>query len=85
MYFLHNRRGTHAKILWHDGRGYCLLYRRWDRGVFRIVHPPSHQPELDMEELLRLAPHWPRPRVLELAPKYYLQTRERSTIGTGLS
>lgn len=34
-------------------------------------------PELYMEELLRLAPHWPRPRVLELAPKYYLQTRER--------
>lgn len=36
MYFFHNRRGTHAKILWHDGRGYCLLYRRLDRGVFRI-------------------------------------------------
>ncbi|MEJ7813527.1 MAG: IS66 family transposase, partial [Gemmatimonadaceae bacterium] len=33
-------------------------------------------PELYMEELLRLAPHWPKPRVLELAPKYYLHTRE---------
>jgi transposase len=36
MYFFHNRRGTHAKILWHDRRGYCLLYKRLDRGVFRI-------------------------------------------------
>jgi len=27
----HNRRRTHAKLLWHDGRGYC------DRGrTFRI-------------------------------------------------
>jgi transposase len=34
-------------------------------------------PELYMEELLRLAPHWPKPRVLELAPKYWLRTRER--------
>ena len=27
---------THAKILWHDGRGYYLLYRRLDRGTCRI-------------------------------------------------
>jgi transposase len=32
----HNRRGTHLKLLWHDGRGYCLLYKRLDRGTFRI-------------------------------------------------
>jgi transposase len=36
LYFFHNRRGTHAKILWHDGSGYCLLYKRLDRGVYRI-------------------------------------------------
>jgi len=28
-----------------------------------------------MEELLRLAPHWPKSRVLELAPKYWPATR----------
>jgi transposase len=32
----HNRRRTHVKLLWHDGRGYCLLYRRLDRGTYRI-------------------------------------------------
>ncbi len=36
MYLFHNRRGTHLKILWHDGTGYCLLYKRLDRGVYRI-------------------------------------------------
>lgn len=32
----HNRRRTHLKLLWHDGRGYCLLYKRLDRGSYRI-------------------------------------------------
>jgi transposase len=36
MYVFHNRRLTHAKILWHDATGYCLLYKRLDRGVYRI-------------------------------------------------
>lgn len=35
-FIFHNRNRTHLKVLWHDGRGYCLLYRRLDRGVFRI-------------------------------------------------
>ena len=30
-----------------------------------------------MEEMLRLVPHWPRSRVLELAPRYWVGTRER--------
>jgi transposase len=36
MYVFHNRRRTHAKILWHDDFGYCILYKRLDRGVYRI-------------------------------------------------
>jgi transposase len=32
----HNRRRTHAKILWHDDRGYLLLYKRLDHGTYRI-------------------------------------------------
>jgi transposase len=32
----HNRRRTHVKLLWHDRRGYSLLYRRLDRGTYRI-------------------------------------------------
>jgi len=34
-------------------------------------------PEIYLEEILRLAPHWPVPRVLELAPKYWPATREK--------
>lgn len=32
----HNRRRTHVKLLWHDRRGYVLLYKRLDRGTYRI-------------------------------------------------
>lgn len=32
----HNRGRTHVKLLWHDGSGYCLLYKRLDRGTYRI-------------------------------------------------
>jgi transposase len=34
-------------------------------------------PEIYLEEILRLAPHWPVTRVLELAPKYWSATREK--------
>ena len=32
----HNRRRTHVKLLWHDRAGYVVLYKRLDRGVYRI-------------------------------------------------
>jgi transposase len=32
----HNRRRTHVKLLWHDGSGYCILYKRLDRHTYRI-------------------------------------------------
>ncbi len=32
----HNRRRTHLKLLWHDRRSYCVLYKRLDRGTYRI-------------------------------------------------
>lgn len=35
----HNRRRTHVKLLWHDGTGYDVLYKRLDRGTFRIPLP----------------------------------------------
>ena len=43
VFVFHNRRRTHVKILWHDGRGYCLLYRRLDRGTYCIplAIPPA--------------------------------------------
>jgi hypothetical protein len=33
--------------------------------------------ELYMDEMLRLVPHWPKPRVLELSPKYWAETRRK--------
>ena len=36
LYVFHNRRRTHAKILWHEPCGYSILYKRLDRGVYRI-------------------------------------------------
>ena len=38
-FIFYNRRGTHLKILWFDGTGYCILYKRLDRGTFRIPLP----------------------------------------------
>jgi transposase len=35
-FVFHNRRGTHTKILWFDGTGYCIFYKRLDRGGYRI-------------------------------------------------
>ena len=42
-FVFHNRARTHLKILWHDGRGYCVLYKRLDRGTYRVplVVPPG--------------------------------------------
>jgi transposase len=40
LVMFHNRRRTHAKLLWHDGRAYCLFYKRLDPGrTFRIPLP----------------------------------------------
>lgn len=36
LFIFHNRKGTHLKLLWHDGRSYRILFTRLDRGRFRI-------------------------------------------------
>lgn len=47
LFVFHNRRGTHAKILWHDKTGYWILYKRLDRGVYRIpVAIPAGTPHV---------------------------------------
>src|SRR5262249_48283970 len=45
VYVFHNRARTHLKLLWHDGSGYCLFYKRLDRSVYRIplAIPPGAQ------------------------------------------
>jgi transposase len=36
LYVFHNRSRTHLKMIWHDGTGYCVVYKRLDRGTYRI-------------------------------------------------
>lgn len=53
----HNRARTHVKVLWHDGRGYCLLYRRLDRGTYPIpmaIPPGATEVAVGRKELERI-------------------------------
>ena len=53
----HNRRRTHVKLLWHDGSGYCVLYKRLDRGTYRIplaIPPGAKRVAVRREELIAL-------------------------------
>ena len=36
LFVFHNTTRTLVKLLWHDGLGYSVLYRRLDRGTYRI-------------------------------------------------
>lgn len=54
VFMFHNRRRTHVKILWHNGRGYCLLYVRLDRGTYRIpaaIPPGARTVQVSEREL----------------------------------
>lgn len=56
-FVFHNRARTHVKILWHDGRGYCLLYKRLDRGTYRIplaIPPGAAEVSVSRRELMNL-------------------------------
>lgn len=53
----HNRGRTHVKLLWHDGSGYCLLYKRLDRGTYRIplaIPPGAHRVTVSAREVALL-------------------------------
>jgi transposase len=39
LFVFKSRGGHHLKILWYDGSGYCIYYKRLERG--RFVLPPS--------------------------------------------
>ena len=56
-FVFHNRARTHVKILWHDGRGYCLVYKRLDRGTYRIpltIPPGAAKVAVSRRELVAL-------------------------------
>jgi transposase len=41
LYVFVNRRANRAKVLWWDKNGYCLLYKRLHRAIFRL---PANEP-----------------------------------------
>ncbi|HET9956663.1 MAG TPA: transposase domain-containing protein, partial [Polyangiaceae bacterium] len=42
-------------------------------------HLHGINPQTYLEEILRLAPHWPATQLLQLSPKYWPQTRAALT------
>ena len=60
-------RATRLKILWWDGNGYCLLYKRLHRAVFRLPSRgdvATHKIQIDGRELATLLAAVAHDRVL---------------------
>ena len=54
LYLFLNRAHTHAKVLWWDRTGWCLLYKRLERGTFRlpsVIEPDATHVVIDRREL----------------------------------
>lgn len=54
LYVFHNRARNRLKVLFYDRTGYCLLYKRLDRGTFplpTVIAPGATRVEVSAEEL----------------------------------
>jgi len=54
VYLFTNRRRTHLKALFFDRSGYCVLYKRLDRGTFpmpTVIAPGSSRTQISSTEL----------------------------------
>lgn len=54
LFAFYNRRGDKLKVLYYDGQGLCLWYKRLERGRFRIPASAGDSVELTAKELALL-------------------------------
>jgi transposase len=57
LFLFTNTRRDRLKVLWWDRNGYCILYKRLERGVFRIPEPVDRRDAcitIDARELARI-------------------------------
>lgn len=63
----YNKRQTHIKLLWHNGRGYCVYHQRLDRGTFTVrVQGGKRKLLIDASELQRIIRGAREERIKEL-------------------
>lgn len=44
LFVFRNRNGNRLKILYWEGAGFCLVYRRLEKGTYRFPHAPAAPP-----------------------------------------
>ncbi len=57
LFLFANARRDRIKVLWWDRTGYCILYKRLERGTFRIPEPVDRRDvsvTIDPRELARI-------------------------------
>lgn len=54
LFVFANRRGDKLKVLYYDGQGLCVFYKRLERGRFRIPASAVQAMELTTQELALL-------------------------------
>jgi transposase len=84
LYLFLNRARTHVKVLWWDRTGWCLLYKRLERGTFRlptVFDPGATHVEIGRRELELLLEGMdlPKARPRDRPPSAQHVSRERST------